>query len=167
MYPRNNENVHDALLTIKLNSHSVSRERCVSNNKFREIPLNLKNFNYFMRFAATKHVTDLIWFTGAYLCKRITRHYITDGQLHNGHNGVSNHQPHVCLLNRLFRCISKKTSTFRVTGLCAGNSSVTGEVNSPHKGLVMRKMSPFDDVIMNQGRVRDVCVSKHGHHGRW
>ena len=44
---------------------------------------------------------------------------------HNGH--VSNHQPHDCLLNRLFRRISKKTSKLRVTGLCAGNSPETGE----------------------------------------
>ena len=40
---------------------------------------------------------------------------------HNGRDGVSNHQPHHCLLNSLFGR-SKKTSTFRVTGLCAGNS---------------------------------------------
>ena len=42
---------------------------------------------------------------------------------------------------------SKKTSELRVTGLCAGNSQVTGEF--PHKWLVTRKMFPFDDVIMN------------------
>ena len=41
---------------------------------------------------------------------------------HNDHDGVSNHQPHGCLLNRLFRCRSKKTSKLRVTGLCVGNS---------------------------------------------
>ena len=46
---------------------------------------------------------------------------------HNGRDAVSNHQPHDCLLNRLFRHRSKKTSKLRVTGLCAGNSSVTGE----------------------------------------
>ena len=65
---------------------------------------------------------------------------------HNEHYGVSNHQPHSCLLNRLFRRRSKKTSKFRVTGLCVGNSP--GQVNSPHKGPVTRKMFPFDDVIM-------------------
>ena len=37
----------------------------------------------------------------------------------NGHNSVSHHQPHDCLLNRLFRCRSKKTLKLRVTGLCA------------------------------------------------
>ena len=53
---------------------------------------------------------------------------------HNDHTGVSNHQPHGCLLNRLFRRTSKKTSKLRVTGLCAWP--------------VTRKMLPFDDVIM-------------------
>ena len=46
---------------------------------------------------------------------------------HNGNDDVSNHQPHHCLLNRLFGCWLKKTSKFRVTGLCAGNSPGTGE----------------------------------------
>ena len=42
-------------------------------------------------------------------------------------DGVSNHEPNDCLLNRLFRCRSKKTPKLRVTDLCAGNSPVTGE----------------------------------------
>ena len=46
---------------------------------------------------------------------------------HNGHDSVSNHQPHDCLLNRLFRRRSKKISKLRVTGLCAGNSPGTAE----------------------------------------
>ena len=46
---------------------------------------------------------------------------------HNGRDGVSNHQPHDCLLSRLFRRKSKKTSKLRVTGLCAVNSPGTGE----------------------------------------
>ena len=46
---------------------------------------------------------------------------------HNGRDSVSNHQPHHCLLNRLFRRRSKKTSKRRVTGLCAWNSPGTGE----------------------------------------
>ena len=49
---------------------------------------------------------------------------------HNGCDGVSNHQPHDCLLNRPFRRRSKKTSKLRVTGLCEGNSPVTGEFPS-------------------------------------
>ena len=70
---------------------------------------------------------------------------------HNDHGGVANHQPHGCLLNRLFRRRSEKTSKLRVTGLCAGNSP--GPVNSPHKGQVMQKMVPFDDAIM-RGRIQ-------------
>ena len=38
---------------------------------------------------------------------------------HNGRDSVSNHQPHDCLLNRLFRRRSKKPPKLRVTGFCA------------------------------------------------
>ena len=67
-----------------------------------------------------------------------------------GPDSDSTHQPHGCLLSRLFRRRSKKTSKLRVTGLSVGNSPGTGEfpVNSPHKWPVTRKMCPFDDVIM-------------------
>ena len=47
---------------------------------------------------------------------------------HNGRDSVSNHQPHDCLFNRLFRCRSKKTPKLRVTGLCTGNSPGTGNI---------------------------------------
>ena len=60
--------------------------------------------------------------------------------------GVSNHQLHDCLLNRLFKRRSENTSKLHVTGICAENSPVTGEF--PRKGPVSRKMFPFDDVIM-------------------
>ena len=46
---------------------------------------------------------------------------------HDGRDVVSNHHPHDCLLKRLSRRISKKTSKLSVIGLCAGNSPVTGE----------------------------------------
>ena len=49
---------------------------------------------------------------------------------HNERDGVSNHRCYDCLLNRLFGCGSKKTSKLRVTGLCEGNSPVTGEFPS-------------------------------------
>ena len=64
---------------------------------------------------------------------------------HNDHDGVSNHQPHGCSLNRLFRRRSRKTTKLHVTGLCVGNSP--WPVNSPLKGPATRKMFPFDDVI--------------------
>ena len=46
---------------------------------------------------------------------------------HNDWGGVSDHQPYDCLLSRLFKRRSKKTSKIRVTGLCVGNSPGTGE----------------------------------------
>ena len=46
---------------------------------------------------------------------------------HNGRVGVSNLQPHNCLPNCLFGYRSKKTSKLHVTGLCEGNSPVTGD----------------------------------------
>ena len=45
---------------------------------------------------------------------------------HDERNGVSNHRRLECLLNRLSRCRSKKTSNLRVTDLCDGNTPVTG-----------------------------------------
>ena len=47
---------------------------------------------------------------------------------HDGLDGASNHQPHDSLLNRLCRRRSKQISKLRVTGLCEGNSPVTGEL---------------------------------------
>ena len=73
-------------------------------------------------------------------------HFISLRWRHNGHDCVSNHQPHHCLLNRLFRRRSKKTSKLRVTGLFAGNSPGTGEF--PAQRANNAKMFPFDDVIM-------------------
>ena len=58
------------------------------------------------------------------------RFQTTSGTLrwrHNGRDSVSNHQAYNCLLNRLFRRRSKKTSKLRVTGLCVGNSPGTGQ----------------------------------------
>ena len=74
-----------------------------------------------------------IWKMKPNACDVITRsekvsHVIALQWRHNGCNSVSNHQSHHCLLNRLFRRRSKKTSKLRVTGLCAGNSPGTVEV---------------------------------------
>ena len=78
---------------------------------------------------------------------------------HNDHDGVSNHQPHGCLLKGSFRRRIKKTSKLRVTGLCAVNSP--GPVNSSHKGPVTRKMFPSDDVIMQK------CNNSHLRQSIW
>ena len=68
---------------------------------------------------------------------------------HNEHDGVSNHRRLYCLLNRLFRRTTKKTSMLRVTGLCEGNSPVTGEFPAQVRTSNAEKF-PFDDVIKDQ-----------------
>ena len=81
------------------------------------------------------------------LCGQAPRLLIALQWRYNDHDDSSNHQSHGCLLNRLFRRRSKKTSKLSVTGLYMGNSP--GPVNSPKKGPVTREMFPFDDVIMD------------------
>ena len=49
---------------------------------------------------------------------------------HNECDGVSNHQPHDCLLNRLFKAELKETTKLRVTGFCEGNSTVADEFST-------------------------------------
>ena len=41
---------------------------------------------------------------------------------HNERDGVSNHQPHNCLLKRLCKAQIKETSKLRVTGLCSASN---------------------------------------------
>ena len=85
-----------------------------------------------LKFRIAHHIAPEFWWW-LYICRQhiqITLRYCKVNTLqwrHNGADDVSNHQPHDCLLNRLFRCRSKKTSKYRVTGLCAGNSLVTSE----------------------------------------
>ena len=57
------------------------------------------------------------------LCIHITGYNLVLRWRHNERDGVSNHQPHDCLLNRLFR---PRSSKIRVTDLWEGNSPVTG-----------------------------------------
>ena len=67
---------------------------------------------------------------------------------HNDHDSVSNHQPHDCLLNRLFGCRSYQSKHQSSASLAFVRWNQRGRVNSPHKWPVTRKMFPFDDVIM-------------------
>ena len=46
---------------------------------------------------------------------------------HKGGNGISNHQPHDCLLYRLFRRRSEKISKLRITGHCGGIPRTKGQ----------------------------------------
>ena len=103
----------------------------------------------------------LIWKPRETLCKSL--HW-----RHNGHDRVSNHQPHGCLLNRLFRRRSREiwkllvtergrrtmmTSSngniFRVPrALCVGNSSVTGKFSA--QTPVTRSFHVFCDLRLNK-----------------
>ena len=76
------------------------------------------NYSSMLSILGLKHVTP---------CHITLDHDTPLRWRHNEGDSVSNHQPHDCLLNRLFRRRSKKTSKLRVTGLCAGNSPGTGE----------------------------------------
>ena len=89
---------------------------------------------------------------------------ITLQWLHNGLDGVSNHQPHDSLLNRLFRRRWKKTSKLRVAGLCVGNSQGTGEFPAQRainaeKGSIWwshyepRTMGVIEYTVYQRGRV--------------
>ena len=102
---------------------------------------------------------------------------------HNGLDSVSNHQPPGCLLNRLIRRKSKKTSKLCVTGLCAGNSPGTGEfsaqmasyaenvsiwwrhhewpVESPHQWPETRKVLPLITSSWNIIFLSGTTICKH------
>ena len=58
----------------------------------------------------------------------VTQYMMSLRWRHNEHDGVSNHQPHDCLLKHLFRRRSKETSKLRVTSLWVGNSLGTSEL---------------------------------------
>ena len=95
---------------------------------------------------------------------------------HNERDGVSNHQPHHCFLNRLFQAQMKeniKSPRWRLKSPASPlfpqpfiqaqmkeniksprHWPLWGEFtghrwNPPHKGPVTRKIFPFDDVIMD------------------
>ena len=72
----------------------------------------------------TRQSTTRIQNTNIVLCFLIK---VPLRRYHNERDGVSNHQPHDCLLKRLFRGRPKELSKLRATGLRAGNSQVTDE----------------------------------------
>ena len=65
---------------------------------------------------------------------------------HNGRAGVSNHQPHDCLLNRLFNADQRKHQSS--ASLAFRWVIHRSQVNSQNKRPVTRQMFPFDDDIM-------------------
>ena len=95
---------------------------------------------------------------------------------HNEPGGVTNRRLCECLLSRLFRPRSKKTSKPRVTGLCEGNSPVTGEFptqrasNAEHVSIWWRHHVCLDAVELIS---RTVCSTVRlqtlnmDHHCKW
>ena len=73
---------------------------------------------------------------------------------HNGHDTVSNHQPHDCLLNRLFGRNQRKHQFSASLAFVQGIHR--GPVNYSHKWPVTLKVFPFDDLIMTRTSVRSV-----------
>ena len=109
--------------------------------------LNHPNFRFCFRVCIVRYLHNFVLqycvvCSKACLVALLICTFLRVKNTHNEHDGASNHKPHDCLLNRLFRCRSKKTSKLRVTGLCAGKSPETGEF-PPHKGPVTQKMLPY------------------------
>ena len=87
---------------------------------------------------------------------------------HNERNDSWNHRRIDCLLNRLFRRRSKKTSKLRVTGLRGGNSPVTGEFpkqragNAEHVSILWRHHG-HADVLAPKGVSQSVFSRPNDH----
>ena len=84
---------------------------------------------------------------------------------HNERDGVSNHQPHDRLLDHLFRRRSKKISKLRVTGLCEGNSPLTGEFpaerasNAENVSIWWRHHTVEHDILMTNSETTSGALS--------
>ena len=68
---------------------------------------------------------------------------------HNGHDSNSNHKPHDCLLNRLFRRRSKKTSKLRVTGLVPGEFPAQMACNAENVSIWWRHHDKQTDIHLH------------------
>ena len=104
----------------------------VRNMFFWRIQANLDKLFLLTRFVTSIQTLQVIILTAFSACSDVKEVDVTNTLQwrHNEHDDVSNHQPHDCLLNGLFWRKSKKTSKLRVTGLCVGNSPVTGEFHA-------------------------------------
>ena len=97
-----------------------------------------------------KHWDDLkleIWMSNLFKALEFT----ASQWRHNECNGVSNHRRLNCLLSRLFRRRSMKNKSS--ASLAFVRDIHRWPVDSAYKGLVTRKMFPFDDAIMWKGIV--------------
>ena len=73
---------------------------------------------------------------------------------HNERDGIWNHRRLDCLLSRLFRRRSKKTSMLRVTGLCEGKSTIRWRHHATratvcfHESSDYQRMKPQSSAFM-------------------
>ena len=94
---------------------------------------------------------------------------------HNGRDGVSNHQHRDCLTKHIFKRRSQKISKLRVTGLCVGNSPVTGEfpvqMASNAENVSIWGRHHYIDDFTEDGHAYEQVQGKRQHgmptHGLW
>ena len=97
--------------------------------------------------------------------KHVAKNVFQAPKLHCGDVIMSTMESHVTSLTiftqPFIQMQIKETSKLRVTGLCEGNSPVTGEF-SAKKGPVTRKIFPLDDVIMKHNSLEELPCYPHG-----
>ena len=87
---------------------------------------------------------------------------------HNELDGVTHHRRLGCLLDRLFRRRSKKTSQLRVTVLCEGNSPVNGEFpaqkasNAEKRFHFLTSSCQIDTAMYSSYTAQGIMLSFHG-----
>ena len=120
-----------AEIWIMKHARQLSINKCWIHN-FREVYAN--EYQYYWLLHQLRHFISIVYIVTHYTIMFQNELVITYENAtfslqwrRNERDSVSNHQPHDCILNRLFRRRSKKTSKLRVTGLLAGNSPGTGE----------------------------------------
>ena len=105
--------------------------------------LTVSKLRIFVGTSCIQSTYEKIWIMSTSICRFV----LALQWRRNGRNSVSNHQPRECLPSRLIR----RSSKLRVTGLCAGNSPVTGEFSAQRASNA--EMLPFDDVFMRSATI--------------
>ena len=111
---------------------------------------------HMMCLVMVSHYSNITW---ALCCLKT----ITLQWRHNEHDGISNYWYLDYLLNRLFRCRSKKTSKLHVTGLCEGNPLVTRGFpsNAENYPIWWCHHEQLDCLLNNLLRLMPKKASKH------
>ena len=140
--------IWDAMVLI-LQHCKASTEQMMTSPKFSNFGKKMKSWNSMICNTSTSgnhHKIKTITHSGLITCTLQWRH--------NERDGVSNHQPHDCLLNLYSDADQSKHQSSASLAFVWGIHR--GPVNSPHKWPVTRKMFQFDDVIMACLRHRQI-----------